>query len=47
MPDLLGYEAAATREAARPWISHPSPLPRPLQEDQIDNGKRYPESVRA
>ena len=46
MPELLGHQVAAAREAGRPRNQRAPTPPRPLPEGVVDNGRRYPQSVR-
>ena len=47
MPELLGPEVAAAREVGRARTHRNPTPPRPLPEGVVDNGQRYPQSVRA
>ena len=42
MPELLGPQVAAAREAARPRNQRNPTPPRSLPKGVVDNGRRYP-----
>ena len=47
MEDLISPERARLREAARPRISQPERVPRPLPQGIPEHGRRYTEGERA